>query len=68
MNNNQAGDPEKLATALIKVAADANPPLHLFLGTDAYNAANQKIAAVQRDLENWKSLTISTDFEDAVTV
>ncbi|MDQ3712893.1 MAG: oxidoreductase [Acidobacteriota bacterium] len=67
MNGNQPGDPEKLADVLIKIASEANPPLHLFLGSDAYNSANAKIAAVQGDLENWKSLTISTDFENAKT-
>jgi len=65
INGNQLGDPEKAAAALIKIATDANPPLHLFLGSDAYNLANQKISEVQKDLENWKSLTTSTDFENA---
>jgi len=63
MNGNQAGDPEKAAAALIQIASEANPPLHLFLGTDAYNLANAKISEVRKDLENWKSLTVSTDFE-----
>lgn len=62
LNGNQPGDPKKLAQVLIKIAAEANPPLHLFLGSDAYDAANQKIAAVQKDLETWKSLTTSTDY------
>lgn len=65
INGNQPGDPEKLADALIKIVRDENPPLHLFLGQDAYNLAAEKIAAVQKDLENWKSLTTSTDFENA---
>ncbi len=67
MNGNQAGDPDKAAAALIKIANEANPPLHLFLGSDAYNGANTKIGEVQKDLENWKSTTISTDFEKAQT-
>lgn len=65
MNGNQMGDPEKAAAALIKIACETNPPLHLFLGGDAYNAANAKITQVQMDLETWKSLTVSTDFENA---
>jgi NAD(P)-dependent dehydrogenase (short-subunit alcohol dehydrogenase family) len=68
MNGKQAGDPVKAAAALIKIAGEANPPLHLFLGTDAYNGANAKIGEVQKELESWKSLTISTDFEDAKAV
>jgi len=65
LDGNQAGDPEKAAAAMINIASEANPPLHLFLGSDAFNLANAKITEVQKDLENWKSLTISTDFENA---
>ena len=60
INENQPGDPVKLAEALIKASEDQNPPLHLFLGEDAYNMANQKIASVQKELEGWKSVSIST--------
>ena len=67
MNGKQAGDPVKAAAALIKVADEVNPPLHLFLGTDAYSGANAKIGEVLKDLEKWKSLTISTGFENAKT-
>lgn len=62
INENQPGDPVKLAEALIKASHDQNPPLHLFLGEDAYNMANQKIASVQKELEGWKSVSISTGF------
>lgn len=63
INGNQPGDPEKAAQVLIQIATDANPPLHLFLGSDAYEVANAKIAEVQRDLENWKALATATDFD-----
>ncbi|MFC4476834.1 oxidoreductase [Flavobacterium chungangensis] len=62
INENQPGDPIKLAEALIKVSQDQNPPLHLFLGEDAFNMANQKIASVQKELEGWKSVSVSTGF------
>lgn len=62
INQNQPGDPVKLAEALIKASQDQNPPLHLFLGEDAYNMANQKIASVQKELEGWKSVSVSTGF------
>lgn len=68
MNGNQIGDPEKAAAALIQIAASENPPLHLFLGSDAYDLANAKIASVQKDLETWKDLTVSTDFEAKAAV
>lgn len=62
INENQPGDPVKLAEALIKVSQDQNPPLHLFLGEDAFNIANQKVASVQKELEGWKSVSVSTGF------
>jgi hypothetical protein len=34
---------------MIKIAGEANPPLHLFLGSDAYQMAKAKIADVQFD-------------------
>ncbi|MGO4548201.1 SDR family oxidoreductase [Paenibacillus sp. 2TAB23] len=61
---NQPGDPAKAADVLIKVAASANPPLHLFLGEDAYTAAQEKIKEVTQALESTKSLTLSTTFEE----
>jgi hypothetical protein len=36
--------------------------LHLFLGEDAFNMANLKIASVQKELEGWKSVSVSTGF------
>lgn len=62
INGNQPGDPVKLAEALIKVSEDQNPPLHLFLGEDAFNMANQKIASVQSELGQWKEVSVSTGF------
>jgi NAD(P)-dependent dehydrogenase (short-subunit alcohol dehydrogenase family) len=68
MDGNQIGDPEKAARALIEIASAENPPLHLFLGSDAYGKAFEKIAEVENDLKEWKDLTISTDFEAKASV
>lgn len=62
IDGNQPGDPEKLAIALIKMSEEESPALHLFLGQDAYDMANQKIDNVQKDLENWKAVSVSTSF------
>lgn len=62
INQNQPGDPVKLAEALIKMSHEKNPALHLFLGQDAYDMANLKIESVQKDLENWKAVSVSTGF------
>lgn len=62
INGNQPGDPEKAIDALIKISEDKNPPLHLFLGQDAYDMANAKMELVKADLEKWKSVTVATAF------
>ncbi|WP_310589729.1 oxidoreductase [Dyadobacter psychrotolerans] len=61
-NGNQNGDPEKAAAAFIEVANMPEPPLHLFLGQDAYDFANAKIAMVQQDMDKVKTLAVSTGF------
>ncbi|AWI26000.1 oxidoreductase [Flavobacterium pallidum] len=62
MNNNQPGNPVKGVKAIIEAAENQNPPLHLFLGSDAYALAKQKMENMGTELENWKKLTVSTDF------
>lgn len=62
INGNQAGDPEKAVAAIIEIAEVENPPLHLFLGEDAYNVAYVKMDAVKSDLEKWKKMTVTTGF------
>ncbi|MCF0041044.1 oxidoreductase [Dyadobacter fanqingshengii] len=63
INGKQPGDPEKAADAMIRIVSEANPPMNLFLGSDAFAIANGKIAAVQKELADWQDLTVSTDFE-----
>jgi NAD(P)-dependent dehydrogenase (short-subunit alcohol dehydrogenase family) len=64
INGNQEGDPEKGVAALIKVAASENPPLHLFLGNDAYEAAEQKISELKTTMCLWESLAAHTGYEN----
>lgn len=67
INGNQMGDPEKAAAVLIEIAESANPPLHLFLGQDAYDFAKVKIEAVQKDMSVMEELATSTAFEEVMT-
>lgn len=64
IDGNQPGDPQKGVEAMIQIVDEENPPLHLFLGKDAYTMAHKKIASLQQDLETWKDLTLSTDFAE----
>ncbi|ETZ24146.1 SDR family oxidoreductase [Pedobacter sp. V48] len=63
INGNQPGDPKKAATAFISVADMENPPVHLFLGEDAYEFANAKIASVQKEMEQLAYIGKATGFE-----
>ena len=61
---NQLGDPEKAAEALITMAESEEPALHLFLGSDAYGMANEKLKTLADALEANKELSYSTDFKN----
>ena len=63
MNGQQAGDPDRAAEIFMELAESAEPPMHLFLGNDAYNRASEKLAAMSAELEQWKSTTKGADFK-----
>jgi len=62
INGNQPGDPEKAAVALIELAAMENPPVHLVLGSDAFNIAGKKLNTLQKEISEFKMLSTSTDY------
>ena len=62
-NGKQPGDPDKASEILIRLAESKNPPVHLYLGQDAYNRASEKLKTMTQELEQWKETTISADFE-----
>lgn len=62
INGQQPGDPAKAVALLIEVSEVAQPPLHLFLGADAYEFAGQKISAVQQEMQQWQAQATATDF------
>ncbi|MDB5135076.1 MAG: family oxidoreductase [Mucilaginibacter sp.] len=59
----QPGDPDRAAEIFIELAESPDPPTHLFLGSDAYNRASERLAAMSAELEKWKSMTIGVDFK-----
>jgi len=68
MDGKQAGDPDKAADIFIQLAEMDEPPVRLFMGTDAYNRASQKIEALATDLEKWKELSFATDYRQQPNV
>ena len=61
-NGKQPGDPERASAIFMQLAESEQPPLHLYLGQDAYNRASGKLATMNEELEEWKSITISADY------
>ncbi|MGS2738491.1 SDR family NAD(P)-dependent oxidoreductase [Sinomicrobium sp. M5D2P17] len=59
----QLGDPQKLAEVLLKITVMSNPPLHLPLGSDSYNAILEVRKKEREEMEQWKDLSLATDFE-----
>lgn len=59
----QLGDPKKLAEVLLKITEMPNPPLHLPLGSDCYNAIMEARKKEGMEMEKWKELSLSTDYK-----
>jgi len=62
-NHQQAGDPARLGAALISLAAAATPPRHFPVGADAIEWIESKHAAVTKDVESWRELSVATAFD-----
>jgi NAD(P)-dependent dehydrogenase (short-subunit alcohol dehydrogenase family) len=60
-NHQQAGDPAKLAVAMVRLASEERPPLRFTAGSDAVEMLGGKIAALQEELNRWRKLSVSTD-------
>jgi len=60
INGNQPNDPVKAADALIALSKEQDPPVHFLLGIETNEFLTNKIEAMTKDAQNWKSLTEST--------
>ena len=61
-NHQQPGDPRRLAQAIVQIAGAHQPPKRLALGSDTVARIEEKHRDVERELELWRSLSVSTDF------
>jgi NAD(P)-dependent dehydrogenase (short-subunit alcohol dehydrogenase family) len=57
----QLGDPRKAARAMLTAIAAENPPVHLLLGSDALELVRRKLSALEDEIRQWESVTVSTD-------
>jgi NAD(P)-dependent dehydrogenase (short-subunit alcohol dehydrogenase family) len=62
-NGQQPGDPAKLAQALIKIAIEQPPPLRFLAGADAVNTAEQIIATLRQQINAYRELSGSLDYD-----
>ena len=64
IDGRQLGNPDKVADAFVELVNNQNPPTLLFLGSDAYTRAKDKTTQTVKQIEDWKDLSSSTDFEE----
>ena len=57
----QLGDPDKAATAILRLLEMPAPPEHLLLGSDALSLVRAKLAAMLDEMSRHEALTRSTD-------
>jgi NAD(P)-dependent dehydrogenase (short-subunit alcohol dehydrogenase family) len=57
----QPGDPAKVAEAIMAAVDAPAPPLHLVLGSDAWERISEERAAFGQELAAWRETTMSTD-------
>jgi NAD(P)-dependent dehydrogenase (short-subunit alcohol dehydrogenase family) len=65
MNGQQAGDPTKLAAALLTVTQHENPPRRWVAGADAVAAVEQKARALLAEVDAYRELSSDLAHDDA---
>ena len=60
----QPGDPALAADAIVKAVTSPKPPLHLLLGSFAFDRFTTKLDALRQEMETWKETTVGTDYKD----
>lgn len=63
----QPGDPDRAAQAMIAVVESDSPPLRLLLGEDALQGWQVKRDSVQRDVDAWRQISLSTVYPGETT-
>lgn len=66
MNGQQAGDPAKLGTALVKVAGEEHPPLRWVAGADAVAVIERKARDILDGIDAHRELSCSLAHDDTL--
>ena len=62
LNHQQGGDPRLLGASLVALANEDTAPVHFPVGEDAVAWVAERDAAVQRDIERFRALSVNTKF------
>ena len=62
LSGKQPGDPVRAAHAIVKAIESPNPPHHLLLGNDAYEAATAKLEDLRKEFSVWEAVSRGADF------
>jgi NAD(P)-dependent dehydrogenase (short-subunit alcohol dehydrogenase family) len=65
MNGKQAGDPAKLANALVKLATQDEPPLRFVAGADAVEVVEKKAEDLLAQVDAYRELSSNLAHDDA---
>jgi NAD(P)-dependent dehydrogenase (short-subunit alcohol dehydrogenase family) len=65
MNGQQAGDPAKLANALVQLASSDEPPLRWVAGADAVQVVEQKAKDLLAQIDAYRQLSSNLAHDDA---
>ncbi|MFB7268883.1 oxidoreductase [Streptomyces sp. NPDC056244] len=63
MDGQQTGDPAKAARVILGLPEMAEPPVHLLLGSDAYNYVTESDRVRTESDAKWRELTESIDYD-----
>jgi len=61
-NGKQAGDPVRLAEAVVTLSRETSPPMRFAAGAMAVGAFDAKLVAMKTELDRWRALGLATDF------
>jgi NAD(P)-dependent dehydrogenase (short-subunit alcohol dehydrogenase family) len=66
-NGKQPGDPAKAGDAILQLIDADEPPTHLLLGSDAASSITRALDQYASEVDQWRELTHSTDFDAPAT-
>jgi NAD(P)-dependent dehydrogenase (short-subunit alcohol dehydrogenase family) len=64
LTGKQRGNPDRCAAAILQGVDAPEPPIHLFLGSDALRRARSRVEQLTEQLALWQDLSNSSNFPD----